>query len=761
MKNSLFLSLQLIILSFSVHADYRMVLEDQGHYVLSQRMVYLEDVDNALSIQDVLNIPRSDWSHTSDSRSSFGYSQSAYWVYVPFEVDHEGLWYLWLRYAPLDYVTFYWVKNGEILQQYNSGDRIAFDQRQVRLPENVTSRFLEKGEKISIYIRTKTQGSYRVPLEVHQSQHFESTQAELLTFQGIYYGVLLVMSVFNFVLYFITGIRSYLHYVFYVATSLASRLSIDGTGFQFLWPNYPALNEWAVPISFWLSSLAFWLFSYTFLNLNKAGTKTKWYFWILGAFGVLLGMGIPSMEYHEIVPWITLFAMLLMLSSLIVSIFLTVAGYRYAGVFAIATMMTALSFALTVLESLGVYSDQTFMVYSYPLARMFEIVLFAVALGVRIRFLQNRRIDAEKEAIIHREKSIASIQQYKRLYESAMTGNFVLCEDGQVKSANTAFYELLGESTESDIENYFDEKIMEQFRKESKRADYKLNTDIEAKNGKWLAINLYKVCIEGVDQFEGSIVDITDRVQAEELRQQAETNKMKSLQQLVVGIAHEINTPLGIVRTSSDYSREIMEHMREAMEKNTLTKSEFLDKISASSEALKLSEDSLLRITDLIKSFKHVSVEQMSFQLEKLELDTLVERLEYQSKLNEINIAIKVNNQTTEDFNTFAEGIYWSLNEMLMNAAEFSKQCNVVIEFAVTDKELTIHFYDNGAGVDEMDLPQIFDPFFTTGRGIDRKLGLGLYQVHNIIIQLLNGKIRAYNDNGLHFEMHIPVMDVK
>lgn len=77
MKNSLFLSLQLIILSFSVHADYRMVLEDQGHYVLSQRMVYLEDVDNALSIQDVLNIPRSDWSHTSDSRSSFGYSQSA------------------------------------------------------------------------------------------------------------------------------------------------------------------------------------------------------------------------------------------------------------------------------------------------------------------------------------------------------------------------------------------------------------------------------------------------------------------------------------------------------------------------------------------------------------------------------------------------------------------------------------------------------------------------------------------------------------
>lgn len=136
---------------------------------------------------------------------------------MPFEVDHEGLWYLWLRYAPLDYVTFYWVKNGEILQQYNSGDRIAFDQRQVRLPENVTSRFLEKGEKISIYIRTKTQGSYRVPLEVHQSQHFESTQAELLTFQGIYYGVLLVMSVFNFVLYFITGIRSYLHYVFYVA----------------------------------------------------------------------------------------------------------------------------------------------------------------------------------------------------------------------------------------------------------------------------------------------------------------------------------------------------------------------------------------------------------------------------------------------------------------------------------------------------------------------------------------------------------------
>ena len=761
MKFGLLISTLILLVSQAVHSDGRVLLEDQNRYILSQRMVYIEDTEDNLGIEDVIKIDRSGWSRTSDSSSSFGYSKSAYWIYVPFDVDHSALWYVWLRYAPLDYVTFYWVKNGEVVEKHESGDAIPFDTRQTRLPENIFLRALQKGEKISMYMRLKTQGSYRIPLEIHQSDNFESNTAELLIFQGIYYGVMLVMSIFNFVLYFITGIRSYLHYVFYVATSLGSRLTIDGTGFQFLWPNTPVINEWGVPITFWLSSLAFWLFSYTFLNLNKAGIKTKFYFWGLGVTGVVIGLGIPLLEYHVIVPWITLYAMIMMFSSLAVSTFLTVSGYRYAGVFAIATMMTALSFALTVIESLGVYSDQTFMVYSYPLARMFEIILFAVALGVRIRFLQDRRIDAEKEAIVHRENSIKSIEQYKRLYESAMTGNFVLNAQGYVKNANTAFYELLGKDINSNIQGYFERNVTDIFKQGSKEKDFKIVRDIQSKNGKWLSVNLYKIYHDNEVQFEGSIVDISDRVRAQELQNQAEKNKMKALQQLVVGVAHEINTPLGIVRTSSDFARELLAQMQDAMEKNTLTKNEFIAKLNAGDEALGISDESVERIVELVKSFKHVSVEQMSFQMELFDVDALSERLKDSAKLKNIPISVQSENVSSKDFNTFTEGVYWFLNELINNASDYSNNNEgVFIDFSITDSELNIHFYDKGEGVEDPDISMIFDPFFTTGRGVDRKLGLGLYQTHNIVVQLLNGTINTYNDNGLHFKISIPIPDV-
>jgi PAS domain S-box-containing protein len=362
--------------------------------------------------------------------------------------------------------------------------------------------------------------------------------------------------------------------------------------------------------------------------------------------------------------------------------------------------------------------------------------------------------------IIHREKSFKNIEKYKRLYESAMTGNFVLDEHGNIKNANTAFYDLLGKDIENNIQAYFDQDMASLLSQESKDNFFKTTQDIKSKNGKWLTANLYKVCHENEVQFEGSIIDISDRVHAQELHNKAENNKMKAIQQLVVGVAHEINTPLGNVRISSDFARELMTQMQGEMKDNTLTKKEFLTKLNASDEALSISDNSLVRISELIQSFKRVSVEQMSFQIEPFDLNILSERLKDRAKIKNIPIKINSPQNLTKAFNTFSEGIYWFLNELLSNTYDYSDNNEgAFIDFSLKSNELHIHFFDKGEGVDNADISLIFDPFFTTGRGENRKLGLGLYQVHNIVVQLLNGKVHVYNDNGLHFEISIPIPD--
>jgi signal transduction histidine kinase len=759
MKKQLIFSLCLLIASIMSHGDDRISLEDQDRYILSQKMFYLEDASNALGINDVSTSGSLQWTHTLDSSSSFGYSESTYWFHVPFAVEHSALWYVWLRYAPLDYVTFYWVKNGSVVDTYQSGDAIEFSARQVHVPENASFRLLEKGEKIDLYIKTKTQGSYRIPLEIHQSQSFDSYISQLSTFQGIYYGVLIVMSLFNFVLYLITGIRPYFYYVMYVAGSLFTRLAIDGTGFQFLWSNTPAFNQWGVPFSFWLSSVTFLMFSYVFLNINKGNTSVRRYFGLLAVLLGVIGLVMPFLSYQNFVPIITLYSTLLLISSLIASMVLTLSGYRYAGVFAIAIMMATVAFGLSVAESLGYFSDQTFMLYGYPIARIFEIILFAVALGARIRFLQDRKNLAEKEAILHRENAIKSIEQYERLYETAMTGNFVLDGNGYVKSANDAFYKLLGGHIKHNTQLYFDRDISSIFRQGPEQRDFKIIKEIKGKNGKWFSASINRVTIGHKTQYEGSLVDISDRVEAQEIQRLAEKSKMQALQQLVVGVAHEINTPLGVVRTSSDFARELLTQVQGAVENNVLTKNELVEKLTASDEALKISDGSLLKIVELIQSFKQVSVQQMGLEIEPLNLELISARLSLNAKNQSIPISIHINNTASKVSHTFSEGIYWSLNELLSNVCDHGRNKEgVSINFKLDDKALSIHFYDNGVGVDDESLTHIFDPFFTTGRGIGGKLGLGLYQTQNIIVQLLHGTIHAYNENGLNFDINIPLI---
>lgn len=738
------------------------VLENQDRYKLSQRLKYLEDTSSSLTIADILALPSDRWTTSNNINTSFGYSRSAYWFYVSFDVQHTALWYVWLRYAPHDDVSFYWVKDQKVIEQIQAGDAFPFDIRSVNVADSAIARQLKKGEKIQVYFRIKTQGSYRVPLEVRQRPSFEQEHTTVTAFQGVYYGVLLVMSVFNLVLFFITKIRSYLFYVFYVFSSLGSRITVDGTGFQFLWPNQPFLNEWVLPISFWSSGIAFLVFSYTFLNVDKASIRIKGYFWFLGVLGAVLGFGIFTLSYHQVVPLTTFYAVLLLFSSLISAIVMTFSGHKYAGVFAIATIMTALSFSLTVLDSLGFFSEQTLMIYSYPIARMFEIILFAIALGVRIRFLQDRRLAAEKEAMENREQAIRNIEQYKRLYESAVTGNFVLALNGEIQSANNAFYQLMDDNDENKKQffDYFVEDKKDIVTEEALTSHSQINCDCEVKNGRWVSVFLNRVEDESGDRLEGSLVDISDRVHGEKIKQQAEQDKMQAMQQLVVGVAHEMNTPLGVVRTSSDYARDTLMKMEQGVEEASLTKNDFVSLLNSSSEALKLADENMGRMADLVKSFKEVSVEQMQFSTALLDVDALVERIQDSAKDLGVRFHLNIDNQNENGFTTFPEAIYWVLAELLKNTRYHSNGelvANLTME--IKDDGLNLEYSDTGQGVDEEYLNHIFEPFFTTKRGSNRKLGLGLYQLHNIVTQLLRSELKVANQNGLKFEIHVPNLD--
>ena len=147
----------------------------------------------------------------------------------------------------------------------------------------------------------------------------------------------------------------------------------------------------------------------------------------------------------------------------------------------------------------------------------------------------------------------------------------------------------------------------------------------------------------------------------------------------------------------------------------------------------------------------------MGYKTALLDLDALIDRLNDDAANLSVPMTVNLSGFRTVQFITFTEAIYKVLHEIIVNAAEHGdKEKGIKLSVEQTDKGLFVHLRDYGEGVKEETLNHIFEPFFTTGRGIQKKLGLGLYQVQNIVMQLLQGEIKAYNKDGLHFDVYIP-----
>lgn len=276
----------------------------------------------------------------------------------------------------------------------------------------------------------------------------------------------------------------------------------------------------------------------------------------------------------------------------------------------------------------------------------------------------------------------------------------------------------------------------------------------------WVSMLVNKVSLSEDHVYECSIIDISHRIKAQKLESQAEQDKMQALQQLVVGISHEINTPLGIVKTSCDFARSHFISIKTAIENGTLSKDTCLNELTEGSDALILSDENIDRMANLIKSFKQVSVEQMGYKVAKLDLQTTVGRLEADASQLEMPLKVDLALSNKLEFITFNEALYKVLYEILVNAYEHGdRKKGLNLKLQQTDKGLFIHARDYGVGVEEENLNHIFEPFYTTGRGIDNKLGLGLYQVQNVVLQLLQGEIKAYNKDGLNFDIYVPNPD--
>ena len=249
--------------------------------------------------------------------------------------------------------------------------------------------------------------------------------------------------------------------------------------------------------------------------------------------------------------------------------------------------------------------------------------------------------------------------------------------------------------------------------------------------------------------------------------QLVQSEKMASLGQLVAGVAHEVNTPLGICVTSITALKEKVEDLQKAIESQELTKSFLTDTLNLLVEYEQIIERSLNKSVELIRSFKSVAVEQHTDPEVNINLNQhvydVVNTVKTLFKQKKYHIHIDVD----KDIRLITYPSAWNqiLTNFLMNSHihgfEDRHEGPISITFTKNNGYLTLLYTDNGKGIPEDFKNRIFDPFVTTKRGQGGS-GLGLNIVFNLVNAKLGGTIKSLeSEQGVCFKVKVPIVQVK
>jgi len=295
----------------------------------------------------------------------------------------------------------------------------------------------------------------------------------------------------------------------------------------------------------------------------------------------------------------------------------------------------------------------------------------------------------------------------------------------------------------------------------------------------WCNVVLTKMSMNNTEVVHAVISDISDRKQLEQeilthnialqstnkeleksldhlnkaQTQLIESEKLASLGELVAGIAHEVNTPVGIGLTGISHFCAIIEDIKASYHNKKMSKLDFEKFLEQSTSVAHLVMRNLERTAELVSSFKQVSVDQSSEEKRHFEINEYVNEIliSLSNILKHTNLEIILHCDNPLTIHSYPGAFYQILSNLIINSNIHGypdKESGIVnITILLVNDRLTIEYKDDGKGIPSKSLSKIFDPFYTTNRE-NGGSGLGLNIIYNIVTNQLGGTIKCDSELG-------------
>ena len=395
-------------------------------YLDDQYYSVLEDPTGRLALADVRGAA---WANRfrrlrgSGQPPNIQHPRSAYWLRLT--VRHASVetdaWYLELYDSHIGQALFYRPRPGSATA-YDSvatGATRSFATRPHPYKNFLFDLPPRPGQTVTYYLRlhSDTKTSFRAM--VHSGAGLIPELSVQYWLLGIFYGILLIMVVYNFILFFFLKERTYLHYVLYVLSGALLFLSEDGLGFQYLWPNAPRFNYFigaAAPV---LLLLTFATYASRFLDTaSRLPGLHRFGRWALGSSVALLLLDV-AVVHSGFSFWLYLLPYGL----------LYYAGWQAyrtglqpARYLLLAQALVAVSLIFLITRKLGInFYNNAYSVYSLNAAFVLEVVILSYALGEKLKGLMDLTLLSQQRLLKQmRKKHQAQNRLVEQLHENQL-----------------------------------------------------------------------------------------------------------------------------------------------------------------------------------------------------------------------------------------------------------------------------------------------------------------------------------------------------
>jgi class 3 adenylate cyclase len=307
--------------------------------------------------------------------------------------------------------------------QYCEGAQVAFYQSGMNFPTEILPShpnyqfpIKHSSGECQFYLAFQSHDSLTVPLfywEKTALQKFDIIRHLLF---GLFFGLMISLALYNFLLFLSIQNRAYLWYVFYILTFAIFYLCAYGY-FRFLFGSIidNGISYWVMLSSVFTCLFAL-LFGNQFLQIKQISPKLSKFIYLFVLFGVLLFIPIKFLNIKQGIIIANIYPGLA-ISTIVVAIYLSLrSGYKPATYFAVAWGTLLISVSFYIAENLGLFPGNAYTHYGQIFGASLEAVLLSLALGFRVNDLRIKEAEA-REKILAKEREAFELE---RVYAKSM-----------------------------------------------------------------------------------------------------------------------------------------------------------------------------------------------------------------------------------------------------------------------------------------------------------------------------------------------------